>query len=87
MQEVKKIFFDLEPKMGKTEKNIGILLKFLDFTGGRMVEPAFDEKGQPLTRSGASLESLKAGIELNRMPIHVARRMAQEILASWSVEY
>lgn len=77
----------LIPQDGKTEKNVAYLLAFLDETGGRKAEPAFDERGRPLTRAGASLESLKGGLEFNRMPIRVARRMAQEILASWSVEY
>lgn len=87
MREAKKILFDLEPKNGKTPKNIRVLLEFLEATGGRKVEPAFDEKSQPLTRSGASLESLKGGIEYGRMPVRVARRMAQDILTAWRVEY
>ena len=87
MRDSKKIFFDLEPEMGKTEKNIRILLDFLDATGGRHSEPAFDEKGQPLMRSRPSLESLKGGIELGRMPVRVARRMAQDILKNWLVKY
>lgn len=87
MRKKKGIFADLDPTAGKTEKNIRVLLDFLESTGGRKAEPAFDEKGQPLTRSGVSLESLKGGVELGRMPTRVARRMAQEILAAWSVKY
>lgn len=77
----------LDPKAGKTKKNVECLLKFLDTTGGRKTEPAFDEAGQPLTRSMPSLESLKGGIESGRMPVRVARRVAQDILKSWSVKY
>lgn len=88
MRKVEEIISDLEPKAGKTEKNIRVLLSFLDATGGRKVEPDFDEQGQPLTRVGASLSSLKGGIELKRTPIRVARRMAQGILTDdWSVKY
>lgn len=87
MRKMKKIFFDLEPKNGKAEKNIRVLLEFLEATGGRKTEPAFDEEGHPLVRSGASLETLKGGIELGRMPIRVARRMAQDILTAWSIRY
>lgn len=87
MRKKEGFFTYLDPTAGKTEKNIGILLDFLGATGGRKTEPAFDEKGQPLTRSGASLESLKGGVELGRMPTRVARRMVQDILRSWSVKY
>lgn len=78
----------VDPKGGKTKKNVECLLKFLDATGGREDVPDFDEAGQPLTRSHPSLSSLKGGIELGRMPVRVARRMAQDILkSSWSVKY
>lgn len=73
--------------MGKRKKNIICLLAFLDKTGGRDDEPEFDEQGHPLTRAMPSLESLKAGIELGRMPVRVARRMAQDILRKWLVKY
>lgn len=84
----KKFFANLDLTSGKTEKNVKILKSFLDATGGREDEPDFDEAGQPLTRSRPSLSSLKGGIELGRMPVRVARRMAQDILkSSWSVKY
>ena len=82
--ELEKILGQLNPKEGKTEENIRALRALLDATGGRKAEPDFDEVGQPLTRSHPSLSSLKGGIELGRMPLRVARRMAQDILGSWS---
>ena len=83
----RNFFADLDPTVGKTKRNIDLLLNFIDSTGGRKTEPDFDENGQPLTRSMPSLESLKAGIELGRMPTRVARRMAQDVLTAWAVRY
>lgn len=77
------------PQDGKTEKNVEnveYLLAFLDETGGRKAEPAFDA-GRPLVRAQSSLASLKGGTEYGRMPVRVARRMAQDILTAWQVKY
>ncbi|MCZ3493546.1 hypothetical protein L2829_00120 [Lactobacillus gasseri] len=84
---LEKILDRLDPKAGKTEENVKALWDFLDATGGRKVEPAFDEDGRPLTRSHPSLSALKGGLELNRMPVRVARRMAQDILTTWLGKY
>lgn len=80
----KDFFAGLDPTAGKTEKNLQVLKAFLDATGGQEAEPAVDESGWPLTRALPSLETLKGGVELGRMPLRVARRMAQDLLRSWS---
>lgn len=85
--ELEKILGQLDPEEGKTEENIQALRALLDATGGREDEPCYDEIGQPLTRSQPSLASLKGGLELNRMPVRVARRMAQDILTTWLGKY
>lgn len=81
----KNILMQLKPDEGKTKQNIDVLLAFLDSTGGNDLEPDFNEKGEPLTRAFPSLSTLKGGITLGRMPIRVARRMAQGILKDWQV--
>lgn len=85
--EIENLINKLNPDVGKTNSNVAILLEFLDKTGGRKPEPAFDETGWPLTRQGASLSSLIGGVKFERLPIRAARRMAQEILEGWSIKY
>ncbi|MFR0595397.1 hypothetical protein [Limosilactobacillus mucosae] len=83
----KNLLAQLNPSEGKTKLNIDVLLAFLDSTGGRSPEPAFDENGVPLTRSLPSLATLKGSVTLGRMPILVARRMVQEILKDWQIQF